>query len=177
MRKRLPHPDPEYLDGKNACSVIGTPSTTLEGPHPFKAARRRLTARSGAAFTLLELMLTSAILVVLTAMAFPRYQQARDATLIGALIGELTGFARACATVNVSGLSETPTPPPVSPTRGGVEILQGCTGVNQGATLQATWGTARASGVRCLTSQSTLTSRMATITISTDSTLSCLFKD
>jgi hypothetical protein len=122
-------------------------------------------------------MITSAILVVLTAVVFPRYQQARDAALIGSLVGELKSFARACATVNASGLSEKPTPPPVSPARGGVEILQGCTAVNQGATLQATWGTARANGIRCLSSQSTLSSSKATFTIGTDSTLSCLFED
>ena len=122
-------------------------------------------------------MITAAILSLLTAMAFPRFQQARDSALIGALVGELNGFARACAMVNVSGLSETPTPPPLSPERGGVEILQGCTGVNQGATLQASWGTARASGVRCLSSRSTLTSSKATMTIGSDSSLSCLFED
>ncbi|QPN62256.1 type II secretion system protein [Synechococcus sp. CBW1004] len=149
----------------------------MNAPRRLQQAGAAVGRNGAAAFTLLELMITSAILVVLTAVAFPLYQQTRNAALIGSLVGELTGFARACATLNASGLSETPTPPPVSPERGGVEILQGCTAANQGATLQASWGSARASGIRCLSSTSTLSSSKATFTITTDSTLSCLFED
>lgn len=140
-----------------------------------KARRRR--RRFSAAFTLVELMIVVAILGLLVAVAIPTYQQARSAALIGTLVGELVGYAKACALINASGVGDTPAPPAVSAERGGVQITQGCTGEGQGATLQASWGTARATGIPCYNSRSLITSSKATVTVSTDSVLSCSFQD
>lgn len=129
------------------------------------------------AFTLVELMIVMAILGILTVVALPTYQQARSAALIGTLVGELVSYAKACAVINASGVGETPMPPTVTPERGGVQITQGCSGESQGAALQASWGTARASGIPCYESRSLITSSKAIITISNASELSCTFHD
>lgn len=140
-----------------------------------KARRRR--RRFSPAFTLVELMIVVAILGLLVAVAIPTYQQARSAALIGTLVGELVSYAKACALINASGVGETPIPPAVTPERGGVQITQGCAGESQGATLQASWGTARASGIPCYDSRSLITSTKATVTVSAESVLSCSFQD
>lgn len=138
---------------------------------------RQLRRRSVQAFTLIELLIVVAILGILVVAAIPAYQQARSAALIGSLIGELTGFAKQCAVINATGVGDPPTPTRASPDRGGVQIAQGCTGENQGATLEASWGAARASGVPCLESRSQPSSSKATIVVTPSSTLSCLFAD
>lgn len=138
---------------------------------------RRLRQSRSRAFTLVELMIVVSILGVLMAAVIPAYQQARSAALIGALIGELTGFAKQCAVINAAGTGETPVPPALSLERGGVQIIEGCAGENQGARLQASWGAARAGGIPCLNSSSLSTSSKATVTITPQSTLSCSFED
>ena len=130
-----------------------------------------------AGFTLVELMIVVVILGLLVAVAIPSYQQARNAALIGSRVGELLSFGKACAVINASGVGDTPIPPAVSPLRGGVAIQDGCTGENVGATLQATWGEARASGISCFNSRSNITSAKATLRVSTDSVLSCSFEN
>lgn len=156
--------------------AMGKPSAA--GESQCRAGPRRRSRRSNAqAFTLVELMIVVAILAILVAVAFPRYQQVRSAALIGTKIGELIGFAKACAVLNASGAGETPTPPAITAEQGGVQILEGCTGVNQGATLQASWGVARASGVACLNSKSSINSGKATVTLTAESALSCIFED
>jgi len=131
--------------------------------------------RGEGGFTLVELLIVIAILGVLVSVAIPAYQQARSALLIGSVVGELMSYAKACAVINSSGVGDTPTPPPISPQRGGVVIQSGCTGESSGATLQATWGDARASGVPCLASRTTITSRSATVVVSSGSIISCTY--
>jgi len=153
---------------------MGRPSDAGSGLK--RASRGRLLGSSSAqGFTLLELLITAAILSLLTAVAFPSYQQARSSALIGSIVAELVGNAKACAIITASGFGGTPTPPPVTAERGGVEITTGCTRANEGATLQASWGSARASGIACLGSLSSITSSKATLTVAPDSSLSCSF--
>lgn len=155
---------------------MGQPSATGEGlsrAGPLRQPGRRRVQ----AFTLIELLIVVAILALLVSLAIPRYQQVRSAALIGTKIGELMGYAKACAVINASGAGDPPTPQAVTAELGGVEILAGCTGVNQGAILQASWGLARASGVSCLNSRSLISSSKATVTLTTESTLSCSFQD
>lgn len=132
---------------------------------------------SAAAFTLAELMIVVAILGILVVVAIPTYQQARSAALIGSLVGELVGYAKACALINASGVGDTPTPPPVTAERGGVQVTEGCSGEGQGARLEASWGEARAKGIPCYTSRSLITSRKAKIEITANSVLSCVFEN
>jgi Tfp pilus assembly protein FimT len=124
-----------------------------------------------------ELLIVLTILLILVVVAIPNYQQARNAALIKSIVADLIGYAKACAVINSSGLGETPTPPAIAVDRGGVVILQGCSAVNEGATLQASWGGARASGVTCLSDSSESTSRQANLTISAGNLLSCSFVD
>ena len=153
---------------------MARPSDT--GSRQGRGWRGHLLERSSAqGFTLLELMITAVILSLLTALAFPRYQQARSSALIGSIVAELVANAKACSIITASGFGETPTPPPVTPERGGVELLQGCSSAGEGGTLQASWGSARASGIACLSSTSLITSSTATVTVATDSSLSCSF--
>jgi len=142
-----------------------------------RRAKQRPKHRSWQAFTLVELLLVLTVLFLLVAVAIPNYQQARNSALIRSIMGELMGYAKACTVINGSGLGEIPIPPAVSFDRGGVVILQGCTAVNEGATLQASWGRARARGVMCLNERSRMTSSRATLTISPSNVMSCAFMD
>lgn len=122
-------------------------------------------------------MILVVILGLLVTVVIPTYQQARSAALIGTLIGDLLGYAKACAVLNASGIGETPAPPAATPERGSVQITKGCTGAREGATLQASWGNARASGIRCVNSRSLITSSKATVVVSSGNVLSCSFQD
>jgi prepilin-type N-terminal cleavage/methylation domain-containing protein len=132
---------------------------------------------SSQAYSLVELMIVVTILGLLVTYAIPTYQQARSAALIGSVVGELVSYAKACAVINATGMGSTPTPPSVSPSRGGVVIQTGCDGANKGATLQASWGEARAEGIPCYGSRTSVTSSKATINVSPGSVLTCLFED
>ena len=154
--------------------AMGKPTDAAAGlKHRWQGGPRGASTAQG--FTLLELMITAVILSLLTALAFPRYQQARSSALIGSIVAELVANAKACSIITASGFGETPTPPPVTPERGGVELLQGCSSAGEGGTLQASWGSARASGIACLSSTSLITSSTATVTVATDSSLTCSF--
>lgn len=147
----------------------GTPSR----PKGFIHRRRR----GSQAFTLVELMIVVGIIVTLSTLAIPNYQRARSAALMGSVVSELMGFAKSCALLNATGVGETPSLPPVTADRGGVQITEGCTGENGGATLQASWGAARATGIICLDSRSQISSSKATLTITPGNRLSCSFQD
>ena len=125
-------------------------------------------------FTLVELLIVVAIIGILSAIALPNFLQARSAALIGARVGEAMGFAKECAVYTVTGIGVTPKPPNNPNNDGGVSV-SGCTGQDQAGAVTASWGTARASGVRCLSSTSTSTSSTATVSISNTGAMSCLF--
>lgn len=152
------------------------PSAARGGPRGTGPGRR-LRQRQVQAFTLLELMIVVSIVSVLTVVAIPSFQRARDVALVGTMVNELLGYAKVCGLINNAGFGETPSPPAVRAERGGVQVTQGCTGENQGATLVATWGTAKASGVACLSARSQISSSKATVTITPQSAMSCAFED
>ena len=128
-------------------------------------------------FTLLELMIVASIISIITVAALTTFRQARDAAVIGTQVAQLQAFAKVCAQINSTGIGTTPVLPPVSAERGGLEITQGCTGENVGATLLASWGTARASGIPCFTPRSLITSRQARIAVSPVGVQSCAYED
>jgi type IV pilus assembly protein PilA len=125
-------------------------------------------------FTLVELMIVVAIVGILSAVALPNYLQARSAALIGSRIGEAVGFAKECAVLTVTGIGAKGTPGATSADNGGV-ALAGCTGQAATASATATWGNARAAGVRCLDKTSAITSTQAVISVATDGGLTCAF--
>lgn len=159
------------------CSARGGPQRAGLQRRPMQRPKPRPKPRSGRAFTLVELLIVLSVLLILVTVAIPNYQQARNSALIKSIVGELMGYAKACTVINGSGVGATPTPPAVVVDRGGVEILQGCTAVNEGATLQASWGSARAKDVVCLNDRSLVTSSRATLTISAGNVLTCAFLD
>lgn len=131
-----------------------------------------------AGFTLIELMIVVTVLGILTGIAIPAYQEARSAALIGNTLDTLIDYSNACAVINAAGIGEKPEPPPLSSERGGVVILSdGCDGVRRGATLEATWGQARARGVACLQSRSISSSSKARVVVSPEGSLTCTFED
>lgn len=152
------------------CSVVGVVRRSSGSPFflHFTRFRARL-LRSARGFTLVELMIVVSILGVLVSYAIPAYNQARNSALIGSIVGDLIGYAKACAVINASGVGDKPTPPPRSSSRGGIIILEGCDGVNRGAKLEAAWGNVGADGIACLSKRSSLSHRKAVIEIVNES--------
>ncbi len=122
-------------------------------------------------------MMTLAVFLLLTAVVLPHYLQARDAALISTMVNNGLSFTRTCAIINSTGIGEQPVTGPVDALRGGILITQGCQSQteNTGATLEVTWGLARADGIRCLDQLSTLKSQKAILTVSINGDLTCSF--
>ncbi len=135
--------------------------------------RRQSLNTQASGFTLVELMIVVAIVGILSAVALPNYLQARSAALIGSRVGEAVGFAKECAVRTVTGIGSAPTGSS-SPPDGGVSI-NGCTGQGATGAAVATWGNARADGVRCLSATSATNNGSATVSIDTSGTLTCTF--
>jgi prepilin-type N-terminal cleavage/methylation domain-containing protein len=128
-------------------------------------------------FTLIELMVTVAVIAILGAVVVPRLLEARNGALISTMVNRGLAYANECTMITASGIGERPATGSVDDLRGGVTITEGCLSKTQdnGATLEVTWGSARAESVPCLNTRSSLTSRKALITVSTKGEISCTF--
>jgi len=111
-------------------------------------------------FTLIELMITVAIVGILSAVALPQFLGARTSAEAGAKIGEKVGLAKECATfVASAGIGETP----------GTNPPDNCS--TDGGSYTAAWD-GSPKGVKCL---GTLVDgkQSATIKVSATGGLSC----
>jgi type IV pilus assembly protein PilA len=135
--------------------------------------RRQSLNSQARGFTLVELMIVVAIVGILSAVALPNYLQARSAALIGSRVGEAVGFAKECAVRTVTGIGSVPSGS--SSTNDGSVAIAGCSGQGSTGTATATWGNARADGVRCLSQSSASSHTQAEVSIDASGTLSCTF--
>jgi type IV pilus assembly protein PilA len=109
-------------------------------------------------FTLIELMITVAIVGILSAVALPQFLGARVAAAAGSAIGEQVGLAKECATFVASGgVGQAPD--------------DDCT-VADGGTFTATWS-GTTSGVKCLQLTDIGAVSEVTITVSSTGSLTC----
>ena len=129
--------------------------------------RRNLAARG---CTLIELMISVAIVGLLSAVALPQFLGARTSAAARAKIGEKIGLAKECAThVASGGVGQQPSATTTAGCTAAGCTIAGCT--IAGDTYPAAW-TGSPTGVRCL-GTSVDGRQSATITVSSTGGLSC----
>lgn len=68
--------------------------------------RRVHASRQPSGFTLIELMVVTAVFCLIASVAIPTLLRARNRSEAGAVVGELTGLAKECAVANAANLEE-----------------------------------------------------------------------
>ena len=124
---------------------------------------KKMRERKGVAkgFTLVELMIVVAVIGILSAVALPQYLQARNAAEAGAVMGEVIGQAKECATAVAAGGIGVP-----------AAASRGSCSTNASSSYSGSWG-GTVAGLRCLTTTSTAGKGSATVTVATNGGLSC----
>jgi type IV pilus assembly protein PilA len=111
-------------------------------------------------------MIVVAVIGILSAVALPRYLQARNAAAAGSAVGEALGLGKECATFVASGAGAAPA------SAGSATVT--CAGAGTTGTVVSNF-TAGPVGIRCLTDSSVAADKTVTVNISTIGSLSCTF--
>ena len=125
-------------------------------------------------FTLIELMVVTAVAGVLGAVAIPKFLGARDIAEAKAQVAAAVGIGKECQTwiqTNGTGLKEAPE------TETGGPTVNCASSTAQGTVESVTFNPVPAKTIKCLTldtSTSTADVTKATITVDTDGSATCL---